>query len=117
MAKPSSVTQKADSNGPEMNVREEPDDKSNSEMNNLSKESTLSVGKNVRKENMEDKEIKMTMCGDSSVSSGLPDGINSENNGTAKKEPKQMKRETPSRRCKITKKSTSNNSVTGRDAT
>eukprot|EP00956_Cyclotella_meneghiniana_P031391 scaffold82298_cov45-Cyclotella_meneghiniana.AAC.11 len=64
VAKPSSVTQKADGNGPEMNVREEPDDKSNSGMNNSSKESTLSVGKNVRKENMEVKEIKMTMSGD-----------------------------------------------------
>ena len=100
-----------------MKVGEKLDDKTNSEMNNSSKENTVSTGKNVRKENVEDKDIQTATSGDSSVSSGLPEGINSENNGTAKKEPKQTIRETPSRRCKITKKPSSNNSVTGRDAT
>ena len=116
-ATPSKVSQHIDSNESEMKVGEKLDDKTNSEMNNSSKENTVSTGKNVRKENVEDKDIQTATSGDSSVSSGLPEGINSENNGTAKKEPKQTIRETPSRRCKITKKPSSNNSVTGRDAT
>eukprot|EP00956_Cyclotella_meneghiniana_P037501 scaffold139703_cov53-Cyclotella_meneghiniana.AAC.1 len=80
-----------------MKVGEKLDDKTNSEMNNSSKENTVSTGKNVRKENVEDKDIQTATSGDSSVSSGLPEGIKSENKGTAKKEPKQTIRETPSR--------------------
>eukprot|EP00956_Cyclotella_meneghiniana_P016206 scaffold25490_cov68-Cyclotella_meneghiniana.AAC.4 len=114
-AKPSSATQKTDSNGSVINAGEGPKDESTSERNITSKCTTVD-GENECKKNAEDKEITAATSGESSDSSGLPEGINSENNGTAKKEPKQI-RETPSRRCKINKKSTSTNSVTGRDAT
>eukprot|EP00956_Cyclotella_meneghiniana_P008352 scaffold11188_cov43-Cyclotella_meneghiniana.AAC.3 len=117
VATPSKVSQQIDSKGSEANMGEKPKEKTNSETDNSSKESTSSMEKNERKEKAEEKDIQTATSGDSSVSSGLPEGINGENNGTAKKETKQTIRETPSRRCKITKKPSSNNTATGRDAT
>eukprot|EP00956_Cyclotella_meneghiniana_P027604 scaffold62351_cov36-Cyclotella_meneghiniana.AAC.1 len=65
-ATPSNVPQHVDSNGSEIKVGEEPDDKTNSETKNSSKESTGSIGKNVRKEKVVDKDIQTATSGDSS---------------------------------------------------